>query len=69
MHDDLVDRDFTATAPNTKWLTDLTEHATSEGKRTFSRTDARPRVRTYRGRARCVAGPGHDAHPLKSCHA
>ncbi len=32
VHDDLVDRDFTATAPNTKWLTDITEHSTSEGK-------------------------------------
>jgi transposase InsO family protein len=32
VHDDLVRRDFTATAPNTKWLTDITEHPTSEGK-------------------------------------
>lgn len=32
VHDDLVDRDFTATAPNVKWLTDITEHSTSEGK-------------------------------------
>ena len=32
VHDDLVDRDFTATAPNTTWLTDITEHATAEGK-------------------------------------
>jgi transposase InsO family protein len=32
VHDDLVDRDFTATAPNTKWLTDITEHPTGEGK-------------------------------------
>ena len=32
VHDDLVDRDFTATAPNTKWLTDITEHSTAEGK-------------------------------------
>ena len=31
MHDDL-DRDFTATAPNVKWLRDITEHATSEGR-------------------------------------
>jgi transposase InsO family protein len=32
VHDDLVRRDFTATAPNTKWLTDITEHPTSECK-------------------------------------
>lgn len=32
VHDDLVRRDFTADAPNIKWLTDITEHPTSEGK-------------------------------------
>lgn len=32
VHDDLVDRDFTAPAANNVWLTDITEHATSEGK-------------------------------------
>ncbi len=32
VHDDLVDRQFTATAPNTIWLTDITEHPTAEGK-------------------------------------
>ena len=32
VHDDLVRRDFAATAPNTKWLTDITEHPTGEGK-------------------------------------
>jgi putative transposase len=31
-HDDLVRRDFTASAANQLWLTDLTEHATREGK-------------------------------------
>jgi len=31
-HDDLVRRNFTATAPNRLWLTDITEHRTSEGK-------------------------------------
>ena len=31
-HDDLVRRVFTATRPNELWLTDLTEHATAEGK-------------------------------------
>lgn len=31
-HDDLVNRDFTAGAPNVLWLSDITEHATSEGK-------------------------------------
>lgn len=32
VHDDLVERDFTATAPNQLWLTDITEHPTAEGK-------------------------------------
>jgi transposase-like protein len=32
VHDDLVHRDFTATGPNRLWLTDITEHATGEGK-------------------------------------
>lgn len=32
VHDDLVERDFTASAPNLLWLTDITEHWTSEGK-------------------------------------
>lgn len=32
VHDDLVGRDFTADAPNQLWLSDITEHATDEGK-------------------------------------
>ncbi|WP_101632781.1 IS3 family transposase [Arthrobacter crystallopoietes] len=32
VHEDLVDRDFTATALNELWLTDITEHRTDEGK-------------------------------------
>lgn len=32
VHDDLVGRVFTADGPNRLWLTDLTEHPTSEGK-------------------------------------
>jgi transposase InsO family protein len=32
VHDDHVQRDFTATAPNRKWVTDITEHPTGEGK-------------------------------------
>ena len=31
-HDDLVRRQFRATAPNRLWLTDITEHPTDEGK-------------------------------------
>ena len=31
-HDDLVRREFTATALNRLWLTDITEHHTAEGK-------------------------------------
>ncbi|GAA3688721.1 hypothetical protein GCM10022267_89340 [Lentzea roselyniae] len=32
VHDDLVRRHFTATAPNRLWLADITEHRTAEGK-------------------------------------
>ena len=32
VHDDLVQRDFTATNIDEVWLTDITEHPTSEGK-------------------------------------
>lgn len=32
VHDDLVQRDFSAKAPNQLWITDITEHATGEGK-------------------------------------
>lgn len=32
VHDDLLERDFTAEKVNTKWLTDITEHPTGEGK-------------------------------------
>lgn len=32
VHDDLVQRDFTAEAPNRLWLADITEHPTGEGK-------------------------------------
>lgn len=32
VHDDLVERDFSAEAPNARWLTDITEHRTAEGK-------------------------------------
>jgi transposase InsO family protein len=32
VHDDLVQRNFAAEAPDTVWLTDITEHPTSEGK-------------------------------------
>lgn len=32
VHDDLVERNFTADAPNTLWLSDITEHWTREGK-------------------------------------
>ncbi len=32
VHDDLVNRQFSADGPNTLWLTDITEHRTREGK-------------------------------------
>jgi putative transposase len=37
-HDDLVNRDFTAAQPNTLWLSDITEHATSEASSTSARS-------------------------------
>lgn len=32
VHDDLVQREFSATRPNQLWLSDITEHPTAEGK-------------------------------------
>ena len=32
VNDDLLRRDLTAVQPNRKWVTDLTEHPTAEGK-------------------------------------
>ncbi len=32
VHDDLLERDFTAETVDSKWLTDITEHPTGEGK-------------------------------------
>ena len=32
VHDDLIDRDFTADGPNARWVGDITEHPTAEGK-------------------------------------
>lgn len=32
VHEDRVERDFTAAGPNQLWLTDITEHHTAEGK-------------------------------------
>jgi transposase InsO family protein len=32
VHDDHLQRDFTADEPNRKWVTDITEHPTAEGK-------------------------------------
>lgn len=32
VHDDHLRRDFTGAAPNTKWVSDLTEHPTGQGK-------------------------------------
>ncbi len=32
VHDDLLERDFTAAGPNQVWLTDISEHPTGEGK-------------------------------------
>ena len=32
VHDDLIDRDFTAAEPNHRWVGDITEHPTGEGK-------------------------------------
>ena len=44
MHDDLVEREFTAASPNLLWLTDITEHPTAKASSTSarSRTPAQP---------------------------
>lgn len=54
VHDDLVNREFTADAPNQLWLTDITEHWTAEGKLYLcaSKTSSRTRssaTRSTRG--------------------
>ena len=38
VHDDLVERDFDAPAPNLLWLTDITEHPTAEASSTSARS-------------------------------
>ncbi len=38
VHDDHVQRDFTAAAPNTVWVTDITEHPTAQGESTAARS-------------------------------
>lgn len=38
VHDDLVERDFAADAPNQLWLSDITEHRTGEGSSTCVRS-------------------------------
>jgi hypothetical protein len=38
VHDDLVRRNFTASAPNRLWLTDITEHARERGSCTSARS-------------------------------
>jgi putative transposase len=38
VHDDLVERDFTADRPNQLWLTDITEHPTARGSCTCARS-------------------------------
>lgn len=37
VHDDLVERDFTAAVPNELWLTDVTEHPPKKGSSTPAR--------------------------------
>lgn len=38
VHDDLVQRDFVADAPNRLWLTDITEHRTARASSTSARS-------------------------------
>jgi HTH-like domain len=44
VHDDQVERDFTAVAPNQLWLTDITEHPTDEGKLYLCANRLHPRL-------------------------
>jgi helix-turn-helix protein len=52
VHDDLVRRDFTADAPNVKWLTDITEHCIREAEPAFTAVPAHPRRIADAGRVR-----------------
>ncbi|WP_408630154.1 hypothetical protein [Amycolatopsis mongoliensis] len=54
LHDDLVRRDFTATAPNIKWLTDITEHPTGQGELLLQKTSSIPGAEP----------PGRNSGPL-----
>jgi len=54
VHDDLVERDFDAPAPNLLWLTDITEHPTAEA----SSTSARSRTPAPSGSSATPSAPG-----------
>jgi transposase InsO family protein len=49
VHDDRVERDFLAPGPNRLWLSDITEHWTSEGKLYLCSQLARSRTCTPTG--------------------
>lgn len=38
VHDDLLERDFSAAAPDTKWVTDITEHPPQRASSTCARS-------------------------------
>jgi transposase InsO family protein len=76
VHDDLVDRQFTASAPNVTWLTDITEHWTAEGtlylggtrralsrSSQFGRRHAQRSSSAYRSASSSARG-GDDATPM-----
>ncbi|MEU5169857.1 IS3 family transposase [Streptomyces mutomycini] len=80
VHDDLVRRDCTADGPNRSWLTDITEHATGEGKLYLCAVKdvysgrivgysigprMKPRLTAYGGRARVRRRP---ARRLRRAH-
>jgi len=59
-NDDLVEHDFTAEAPDEKWLTNLTEHPTSEGKLDLRTIEdcASNRIVSYSMRSRMTLSSG-----------
>jgi putative transposase len=51
VHDDLVERDFTADEPNQLWLSDITEHRTGEGKLYCARSRTRSPIASWATRS------------------
>ncbi|WP_327167495.1 hypothetical protein [Streptomyces subrutilus] len=69
VHDDLVNRVFTATDPDRLWLTDIAEHATGEGKLYLCAVKDAFSKRAWQRTPRTTPSPGDRASPDASCTA